>query len=184
MTDVLTSKSESPICGDQLKLVYEHGQPHGIRDRGGYLMFFPSVTKYEGQEERYRNELAQRSRLADFLLRSLQQSGHETPAPTVLNAEGSALMMELFNRMPIKALRDDVPEDVQKRIGDFMVANGYRLVFDRWYLQAEPKEPDRRAVNGKPPQLGWTCLCGQLNLVMNLPCACGRASPDTRGKEP
>lgn len=55
-----------------------------------------------------------------------------------ISAEGSELMMELFNRMPIESLKS-VPEPIAKRIGDFMVANGYRIVFDRWYLQAEPR---------------------------------------------
>lgn len=70
--------------------------------------------------------------------------------PTALHAEGSALMMELFNRMPVADLKR-VPEDIAKRIGDFMVANGYRFVFDRWYLQAEPKEPERSTQNRGAP---------------------------------
>jgi hypothetical protein len=70
----------------------------------------------------------------------------EPRAPTAINAEGSRLMMELFNRMPVKALKE-VPENIAKSIGDFMVANGYRFVFDRWHLQAEPKEPERSALN-------------------------------------
>lgn len=56
-----------------------------------------------------------------------------------INAEGSRLMMELFNRMPVEEL-NKVPGDIAKRIGEFMDANGYRLVFDRWYLQHAPKE--------------------------------------------
>lgn len=56
-----------------------------------------------------------------------------------ISAEGSELMMELFNRMPIESLKS-VPEPIAKRIGKFMVDNGYRFVFDRWYLQADPKE--------------------------------------------
>lgn len=70
----------------------------------------------------------------------------EPKAPTAINAEGSRLMMELFNRMPVKALKE-VPENIARSIGDFMVANGYRFVFDRWHLQAEPKEPERSALN-------------------------------------
>jgi hypothetical protein len=62
------------VCDDKLEIIHEHGQPHGIRDRGGYLFFFPRVSKYSGQEERYRNELAERFRLADFLLAALQST--------------------------------------------------------------------------------------------------------------
>lgn len=75
--------SNLQVCEGELKLISEHGQPHGIRDRGGYLLFFPPVRKYEGQEERYRNELAQSFRLADFLLQSLKSS-HETGVPRQL----------------------------------------------------------------------------------------------------
>lgn len=61
---------------------------------------------------------------------------------TPVNAVGSKLMMELFNLMPIKALAE-VPADIAERISNFMVENGYRMVFDRWYIQAEPREPAR-----------------------------------------
>ena len=62
------------ICGDKLQIIYEHGQPKGIRDNCGFLFFFPKVDKYTGQEERYREEMAQAYRLADYLLKSLEQS--------------------------------------------------------------------------------------------------------------
>lgn len=83
---------------------------------------------------------------ASELYQKLYRASDEPTAPSVINAEGSQVMMELFNRMPIAALKA-VPEDIAKRVGDFMVANGYRFVFDRWYLQAEPKEPERSAQN-------------------------------------
>lgn len=51
---------------------------------------------------------------------------------------GSSLFAELFNRMPVKELKESVPIEIAKRIGDFMVSQGYRMVFDRWYLQAKP----------------------------------------------
>jgi len=57
-----------------------------------------------------------------------------------ISAGASELMAELFNRMPVDALKA-VPEKIAVRIGDFMIANGYRIVFDRWYLQAEPRRP-------------------------------------------
>lgn len=59
-------------------------------------------------------------------------------------------MAELFNRMPIEALKD-VPALIAKRIGDFMIANGYRIVFDRWYLQADPKGPEGSTVEPRKP---------------------------------
>jgi hypothetical protein len=56
---------------------------------------------------------------------------------TAINAEASELLAELFNRMPIKELQA-VPEPLARRVGEFMVANGYRMVFNRWYKQADP----------------------------------------------
>lgn len=63
-----------PICGDELQIIYEHDRPAGIRDRGGYLFFFARVDKYQGQDERYKRELEQQFRLADYLLNALQNS--------------------------------------------------------------------------------------------------------------
>lgn len=82
--------------------------------------------------------------------------------PSALHVEGSRLMMELFNRMPVKALKE-VPEGIAKSIGDFMVANGYRFVFDRWYLQAEPKEPAKAVSNERcGPHGNYVCpICAQ-----------------------
>jgi len=60
-----------PICDDKLQVIYEHGQPKGIRDAGGFLFFFPTVSKYQGQEERYRQEIEQQYKLADYLLNAL-----------------------------------------------------------------------------------------------------------------
>lgn len=54
-----------------------------------------------------------------------------------VNAEAAELMALLFNCTPIETLKQ-VPEDKAKRIGQFMVDNGYRIVFNRWYLQADP----------------------------------------------
>jgi len=67
-----------------------------------------------------------------------------------VSAGASELMAELFNRMPIEALKN-VPEPIAVRIGDFMIANGYRIVFDRWYLQAEPR---RHSETCAPPMTG------------------------------
>ena len=63
-----------PLTAGELKIVYEHGLPYGIRDRNGFLFFFTGVQKFEGQEDRYRREVEHKFRVADFLLHSLQ--GH------------------------------------------------------------------------------------------------------------
>lgn len=60
----------------------------------------------------------------------------------MIDEEISRLMMELFNIMSFDEKKSVSKEDSLK-IGDFMVQNGYRFVFDRWYLQAEPDESMR-----------------------------------------
>jgi hypothetical protein len=60
------------ICGNNLKIIYKNNKPHGIRDNGGFLFFFTSIDKYQGQEERYRQEVEQQYQLADYLLKHLK----------------------------------------------------------------------------------------------------------------
>ena len=57
---------------EDLKIIYKHGRPYGIRDGGGFLFFFCRVNKYAGQEERYRREIEEQYRLADNLLNFLK----------------------------------------------------------------------------------------------------------------
>lgn len=45
--------------------------PYGIRDDGGFLLFFPDVQRYDGQEERYENEILTQTILAHFILGAL-----------------------------------------------------------------------------------------------------------------
>ena len=61
----------------------------------------------------------------------------------LIDAEISRLMMELFSRMSVKQ-KKSVSETDSLKIGDFMVQNGYRFVFDNWHLQAEP-DANRKA---------------------------------------
>ena len=55
-----------------VRLIYQHGEPHGIRDNAGYLCMFNKVTKFSNQEERYQRELAQRRAIAEFILNALR----------------------------------------------------------------------------------------------------------------
>ena len=55
-----------------LKIIYEHNAPHGIRDTTGYLFFFTEISKYQGQEERYRQEILEQVDLAIYLLNALK----------------------------------------------------------------------------------------------------------------
>ena len=58
---------------NNLKIIYKHNKPYGIRDENGFLLFFPDITKYQGQEERYRSEVEEQYKLADFLLSALKK---------------------------------------------------------------------------------------------------------------
>ncbi len=53
-------------------------------------------------------------------------------------------MAELFNRMTVKQ-KQSVPQDTALEISDYMVENGYRFVFSKWYLQAKPEVQWRKS---------------------------------------
>ncbi len=53
------------------QLIFKNGIVYGIRDCNGFLLFFAKVTKYDGQEHRYKSELTEQRVLAEFLLKAL-----------------------------------------------------------------------------------------------------------------
>jgi len=55
-----------------VKIIYKHNKPYGIRDKGGFLFFFSGINKYQNQEERYREEIEERFKLADYLKSKLE----------------------------------------------------------------------------------------------------------------
>ncbi len=57
---------------EQLQVIYKNNKPHGIRDETGFLLFFTQISKYRGQEERYRQEIKEQSKLADYLKNQLK----------------------------------------------------------------------------------------------------------------
>ena len=65
----------------KLKIIYKNGRPYGIRDDTGYLFFFATVSKFTGQDERYREEVMEQYALADFLLKSLRGRTAESVEP-------------------------------------------------------------------------------------------------------
>jgi len=56
----------------KLEVIHKNGQPYGIRDAGGYLLFFPKVTKYTGQEQRYVEEIQECYSLAEKIMNALR----------------------------------------------------------------------------------------------------------------
>lgn len=55
----------------------------------------------------------------------------------IADKEGSRLMTILFNMMTLEQ-KKLVPDHIAKRITRYAEFNGYRMVFNRWYLQAKP----------------------------------------------
>lgn len=55
-----------------LRTIYKNNKPYGIKDKNGFLIFFPPVQKYPGQDERYKKEIIEQFALADFLLGALK----------------------------------------------------------------------------------------------------------------
>ena len=56
----------------------------------------------------------------------------------MIDPTDSRLFAEIFNRMTYEQ-KDDVPPPMRIEIGEFMYKNGYRFVFNKWYLQAKPE---------------------------------------------
>ena len=67
-------------AGLGLQLVIRNEVLVGIRDSGGFLLFFPSITKYAGQESRYKDELKTQRMLADFILSTLKAPDYDAAA--------------------------------------------------------------------------------------------------------
>jgi len=63
----------------KVQIICKNNKPYGIRDDAGFLFFFTKVSKFQGQEERYRQELEEQFTLADYLLTALQERGQPTP---------------------------------------------------------------------------------------------------------
>lgn len=61
------------ITDGDLQIIYKNRSPYGIRDSTGLLFFFNHIDKYNGQEERYRRELENQFKLADYLFSALKQ---------------------------------------------------------------------------------------------------------------
>ena len=57
----------------EVQVIHKNGQPYGIRDKGGYLLFFPKVHKYSGQEERYVREIQEIFIIAKKTKKALSQ---------------------------------------------------------------------------------------------------------------
>lgn len=111
--------SALPLCDGEVRIIYEHGEPKGVRDTTGYLCFFNRVNKYDGQEDRYRKELALRARHAEVIANALRSAVE--PAEEHEDKADLLSMAALVARMG----RDQaysVPADLLKRASAVLVA--------------------------------------------------------------
>ena len=60
-----------------VKIIYKNNKPYGIRDENGFLFFFACITIYQDQEERYRKEVEEQFKLADYLKECLERIGEK-----------------------------------------------------------------------------------------------------------
>ncbi len=60
-----------------IQIIYKNNKPYGIRDISGYLFFFTEIHKYTDQEERYRKEIEEQFKLADYLKKCLDEYGEQ-----------------------------------------------------------------------------------------------------------
>ena len=51
-----------------------NGQVYGIRDDGGFLVVFPEIMKWEGQDERYKKECQEQQCLANVIIAAIEGS--------------------------------------------------------------------------------------------------------------
>ena len=58
---------------EQVQITYTHNKPYGIRNKEGFLLFFPEIQKYPGQEDRYKQEINRQHKLADYLKDKLEK---------------------------------------------------------------------------------------------------------------
>ena len=76
MEDLIKKILPKTYTGDlenDLQIIYKNGKPYGIRDRGGYLLFFTDISHYPGQDKRYQEEIDQQNKLAEYLLKQLSK---------------------------------------------------------------------------------------------------------------
>jgi len=57
-----------------VRVIYEHGEPHCVRDDSGVICLFNPVTKFTGQDERYRREMRERADIAEFVCKALKEA--------------------------------------------------------------------------------------------------------------
>lgn len=111
----------------------------------------------------------------EFVLAAPRVAGVGDPVPMPKAAE---LFARFFNCIPVATLRDDVPADMQKQIGSFMFAQGYRMVFNRWHLQ----EPPAKVADNDVSREDFDKMSSDLTHAKNLLVRLHSKHPEARGQ--
>ena len=99
----------------ELRIVREYGKLAGIRDAGGYLLFLPKVSKYQGQQERYERDLSEQDDLANAIMNKLSQEfkncGLETHEEEVKQVD-VGFLWDIFNELEyhLSIVENEIPE--------------------------------------------------------------------------
>jgi len=95
-------------------------QPYGIRSNSGYLLFFPRITKYEGQDERHNKEVSEAFILSEIIIKALKATKMKAKQP-IENFFDDEVFYEnlgeyLDGSMGIERAEDlaDIPSDFTK----------------------------------------------------------------------
>ena len=58
---------------NDIRIIHKNNKPYGIRDKGGFLLFFPHISKYTNQEDRYIKEIKEQFDMADLILKTIKK---------------------------------------------------------------------------------------------------------------
>jgi hypothetical protein len=69
------------------------------------------------------------------------------PPEAAATQQQAEILAAFFNALPKDALQA-VDPTVARRVSEFLAAQGYRIVFDRWYPQEPPGAANQEAGHG------------------------------------
>lgn len=104
-----------------IEIIHKRGTPYGIRDENGFLFFFPEISKYTRQEERYRQEIEEQHKLADYLLSVLSRMEQPTDCDTYQDIMSRLKDLTLFingDRIEVKLFGNDGHDNQEELNGE------------------------------------------------------------------
>lgn len=74
--------------------VFRNEKPYGIRNKAGYILFFREISRYEGQEERYKTECFEVTCISKLIVDSLNATPFSKPTFTKEDVEKALQIVE------------------------------------------------------------------------------------------